>query len=162
MKKLLLLLLVFLLVCPFVWFYLTDRCYFLCPIKYQDSIIIRADNRGDGFFATPRSGNRLHQGVDLSADIGTPVLASRLGIVVRAERNKGMGNFVIIRHFGGIRTLYGHLSEIYVRPRQIVRQGDVIGAVGKTGNANYRNIQPHLHFEVKKDGAAQDPLEYLK
>jgi murein DD-endopeptidase MepM/ murein hydrolase activator NlpD len=89
-------------------------------------------------------------------------MASRSGMVVRAERNKGMGNFIIIRHPGNLTTLYGHLSQIYVRPRQFVRQGEVIGAVGKTGNANYSDIQPHLHLEVRKGSAPQDPLEYLQ
>jgi murein DD-endopeptidase MepM/ murein hydrolase activator NlpD len=162
MKKLLLLLLILLPVYLFFSLYFTDKYYFLCPIDYKNSIVIRSDGMGDGFFASSRSGGRLHQGVDLFAEIGTPVLASRSGMVVRAERNKGMGNFIIIKHPGNLVTIYGHLSQIYVRPRHFVRQGEVIGAVGKTGNANYSNIQPHLHLEVRQGSIAQDPLEYLE
>jgi murein DD-endopeptidase MepM/ murein hydrolase activator NlpD len=90
-----------------------------------------------------------------------PVLASRSGIVASAKQVKGMGKYVFIRHFGGYSTLYGHLSAIKVKKNQIVRRGTVIGLVGKTGNANYRSILPHLHFEIRKNGIPQDPLFYL-
>jgi murein DD-endopeptidase MepM/ murein hydrolase activator NlpD len=73
-----------------------------------------------------------------------------------------MGNFVVIRHWDNLATIYGHLAQIYVTEGDFVRQGQVIGAVGKTGNANYRDIQPHLHFEVRKSGIPQDPIEYLE
>jgi len=73
-----------------------------------------------------------------------------------------MGNFIIIRHPGNIITMYGHLFRIYVNKNAFVRQGEVIGSVGKTGNANYRDIQPHLHFEIRKNGVPQDPLEYIE
>jgi len=162
MKKILLLLLILLPVYLILSLYFTDKYYFLCPIDYQNKIVIRSDDMGDGLFASSRNGGRLHQGVDLLAEIGTPVLAARSGIVLRAQYNKGMGNFIIIKHPGNLVTIYGHLCEIYVRPRHFVRQGEVIGAVGKTGNANYSGIQPHLHFEVRQNGAAQDPLEYLQ
>jgi murein DD-endopeptidase MepM/ murein hydrolase activator NlpD len=142
--------------------YCVDKAYFLCPILYKNGMIIRSDSRGDGLFAAKRSGSRLHDGIDLLADIGTPVAASRCGIVVSATRNKGMGSYVIIRHPGNLVTIYGHLSEICVTKNKFIRQGEVIGKVGKTGNANYRDIQPHLHFEVRNNGSPQDPLEYLE
>ncbi|MBM3249624.1 MAG: M23 family metallopeptidase [Candidatus Omnitrophica bacterium] len=143
-------------------FYYVDKAAFLSPIFYQRDFLIRNDNRGEGHFAADRSGSRLHNGIDLLAPLGTPVLASRLGIVAQARQTNGMGKFVILKHFGGVTTTYGHLSQIYVREGEIVRQGDCIGAVGKTGNANYRDILPHLHFEVRKYGTPQDPLEYLE
>jgi len=145
-----------------------DKVNFLCPIEYRREILIRNDLRGEGFFAANRKGNRIHEGIDLFAEIGTPVVASRSGIVVvsrliaNKEQKTGSGNYVVIRHPGNITTVYGHLSEVCVRKNDFVRQGEVIGRVGKSGNANYRDIQPHLHFEVRKDGIPQDPLEYLQ
>lgn len=162
MKKILLILLVAIIFSLALAFYFLDKSTFLCPIEYKKDIIVRCDGRGDGFFAAERSGNRLHQGIDLYAAIGIPVFASRSGIVIAARRTRGMGNYVIIRHAGSITTLYGHLYRIDVNKGQFVRQGQIVGAVGKTGNANYRDILPHLHFEVRKKGVPQDPLEYLE
>ena len=135
--------------------------YFLSPVEYQEGIIIRNDSHGEGYFAANRRGKRIHEGVDLYAKIGTPVLASRPGIVIAAKQSRGMGKYVILKHFGNITTIYGHLSAIYVTKGRFIRQGVVIGVVGKTGNANNRNIQPHLHFEIRKGGVPQDPLDYL-
>jgi len=161
-KKFLLFLLIALPILLLAAFFFLNRQEFICPIAYKGAILVRCDNRGDGFFAAERKGNRLHEGLDLYAPIGTPVAAVRSGIVAAAKHTRGMGNFVIIRHSGNITTIYGHLSKIYARKGQFVRQGDIIGEVGKTGNANYRDIQPHLHLEVRKKGVPQDPLEYLE
>ncbi|HLD83015.1 MAG TPA: M23 family metallopeptidase [Candidatus Omnitrophota bacterium] len=141
--------------------YFLDKVYFLCPIEYKGDIVIRSDGRGGGRFGAERSGRRLHQGLDLFAKVDTPVLAGRSGRVAVARHAKGMGNFVVIKHPQNMITIYGHLSKINVVKNQFVRQGDAIGAVGKTGNANYRDIQPHLHFEIRKNGVPQDPLKYL-
>lgn len=163
MKKALLLFLLLLLpILMLFGLYFLDKDYFLCPVEYKRDIVIRSDSRGDGFFAANRSGRRIHEGLDLFAEIGTPVLASRSGRVIAATQNHGMGKYVIIQHLNSIRTIYGHLSKINVNKNQFVRQGQIIGSVGKTGNANYRDILPHLHFEVKKDDIPQDPLEYLR
>ena len=162
MRKILLVILMASILIFALGIYYADKVYFLCPILYKNGMIIRSDSRGDGLFAAKRSGSRLHDGIDLLADIGTPVAASRCGIVVSATRNKGMGSYVIIRHPGNLVTIYGHLSEICVTKNKFIRQGEVIGKVGKTGNANYRDIQPHLHFEVRNNGSPQDPLEYLE
>jgi len=161
MKKSLSLLLIILFAYLVFSLYFLDKTYFLCPVEYKRDIVIRSDSRGDGLFAAERNGNRLHEGIDLFAPIGSPVLASRSGKVIAAKENRGMGKFVIIKHPGNLTTIYGHLSQIYVRKNEFVQQGNVVGAVGKTGNANYRDIQPHLHFEVRKKGIPQDPLEYL-
>lgn len=139
-----------------------DKRYFLCPIEYKQDAVIRVDSRGNGFFAARRNGNRTHEGIDLYAQIGDPVLAARSGKVISARRSRGMGNFVIIRHSGGLITVYGHMEKINVHKNDFVRQGDVIGSVGKTGNANHPAIQPHLHFEVRRGGIPQDPLMYLE
>jgi len=138
-----------------------DKYYFACPINYRGDFIIRTDSMGDGLFGSRRSGRRMHQGIDLFAGIGEPVRAARSGIVALAKNSRGMGNYIVLRHSPSLTTIYGHLLKIYVRKNQLVRQGDIIGAVGKTGNANYRNIEPHLHFEIRRDGIPQDPLEYL-
>lgn len=148
--------------------YFLDKDYFVCPIEYKGDAVIRCDSRGEGFFAARRNGRRIHEGVDLYAEIGSPVVAARSGRVIAskviANKNKktGSGNYVVMLHHGNITTVYGHLSRVYVRKNNFVRQGEVIGAVGKTGNANYHDIQPHLHFEVRKSGIPQDPLEYLE
>ena len=162
MKKILFFLLLVLPLFLVVSFYFLDKAYFLCPIDYKRDIVIRCDTRGNGFFSAKRNGNRAHEGIDLFADIGTPVKACRLGLVVNAAENKGMGKFVVIRHGGNLITIYGHLSAIYVRKNQVVRQGYIVGRVGKTGNANYRDIMPHLHFEIRRNGVPQDPLEYME
>lgn len=162
MRKFLLLLLIVLPVFLGTSFYFLDKQYFFCPIDYKGDIIVRNDSRGEGFFAAERSGMRLHEGIDLFAGVGTPVFASRLGIVAAAKSNRGMGNYVVLKHLGNLSTIYGHLSRIYVRKGVFVRQGQIIGAVGKTGNAHYRSIQPHLHFEVRKKGIPVDPLQYLQ
>lgn len=161
MKRILLFLLLVLPVYLLVSLYFVDKHYFLCPIEYKGDIVIRSDNRGNGLFAANRNGRRIHEGIDLFAEKGSPVLACRSGIVIAARKSRGMGNYIIIRHPGNIITIYGHLSNIYVHRHKFVRQGEIIGSVGKTGNANHPNIQPHLHFEVRKDSIPQDPLKYL-
>ena len=161
MKKILLFVLLIFIIYISLSLSLLDKRYFTCPVNYQGDFVIRSDSRGDGLFGTRRSGRRMHQGIDLLAEIGEPVLAARTGVVIQAKNYKGMGNFVILRHSPTLTTIYGHLLKICVRKNQIVRQGDIIGLVGKTGNANYSNMRPHLHFEIREKGIPQDPLRYL-
>ena len=120
-------------------------------------LVIRQDARGDGRFLAPRSGNRKHRGVDLAAELQSPVHAIRSGWVREARFHRGLGWFVELEHRGGLRSLYAHLHETRVTPGMRVRQGDVIGTVGKTGNARHAWIIPHLHLEVRKDGAPINP-----
>jgi len=161
-RKILLISLLILAVYAAINYYFSDKYYFICPINYNGNIIVRSDSRGDGFFGSSRNGNRMHQGIDLYAPIDTPVLAVRSGIVTAAKKSRGMGNYVIIRHSFNISSIYGHLSQILVTKNQIVRQGHIIGTVGKTGNAKSPGIQPHLHFEIRKNGIPQEPLKYLE
>ncbi|MFA5095839.1 MAG: apolipoprotein N-acyltransferase [Candidatus Omnitrophota bacterium] len=142
--------------------YQADKYYFLPPVNYNGDLVIRNDLRGKGFFAASRYGRRIHQGVDLFAEMGAPVLAARSGKVVAARHNRGMGNYAVIRHRGNLTTVYAHLARLAVARGQIVRQGDLIGSVGKTGNANHPGVHAHLHFEIRKNGIPQDPLEYLQ
>lgn len=101
---------------------------------------------------------RPHEGLDIAAPQGTPVMAARGGKVIYAENQiSGYGNMVIIRHSPSFATVYAHLSRIGVRVGDYVDRGKVIGKVGMTGRAT----KPHLHFEVRNSRAAVDPLLYL-
>jgi apolipoprotein N-acyltransferase len=161
-KKIFSVSLVFLTIYFIIVFYFADKYYFISPVNYNGDLLIRSDSMGDGYFGTSRSGNRSHEGLDLFGEVGTPVLAVRSGIVTAATMRRGMGKFIVIRHSPSLASTYGHLSEIFVKKNQLVRQGQVIGAIGKTGNANYKNMQPHLHLEIRKNGIPQDPMEYLE
>jgi murein DD-endopeptidase MepM/ murein hydrolase activator NlpD len=101
-----------------------------------------------GWRVHPITGNtRLHTGTDMGAPLGTPVLAALTGRVILSEFFGGYGLSVALEHNAGAQqTLYAHLSEIFVKPGDIVKQGAVIGRVGSTGNST----GPHLHFEVRQ------------
>lgn len=161
MKKIFLVILILAVAYIFVNLALLDKQYFACPIKYKSDLVIRQDNYGNGLFASDRSGKRIHKGIDLLSKVGTPVLATKSGRVLAATQNRGMGKYVIIQHKHNTISIYGHLSEINVRKYDYVSQGQVVGKVGKTGNAANRNMLPHLHFEIRKNGVPQDPLQYL-
>jgi len=150
---------VFLLLAAGVFYFYNEP--FACPVPGEGNLRIRNDGRGNGYFASERSGRRTHEGIDLLGDIGAPVLAARTGFVAAARRTRGMGNFIVLKHAGELTTIYGHLLSIYVQEKQFVWRGQIIGCIGKTGNANYRGILPHLHFEVRKGGIPVDPLVYL-
>lgn len=100
---------------------------------------------------------RLHAGTDVGVPIGTTVRASRGGQVITAGWLGGYGNCVIIDHGDGVATRYGHLSEVTVSVGQYVDQGEQIALSGNTG----RSTGPHLHFEIRINGEAVDPLPYL-
>jgi len=101
---------------------------------------------------------RAHLGVDYGAPTGTPVRTVGDGQVEFAGWQNGFGNVVIIKHNASDQTVYAHLSRIYVKPHQSVEQGQRIGAVGSTGWAT----GPHLHFEFRKNGAQQNPIQVAK
>lgn len=103
-------------------------------------------------------GRRNHQGVDLDARRGTAIAAAADGIVVHAgEGMRGYGLTVVLRHGRNISTLYAHAEEIIVSVGDRVKAGQTVGYVGSTGNAS----GPHLHFEVRRDTAAVDPVKFL-
>jgi len=107
----------------------------------------------------PRWG-RIHEGLDISAPGGTPIKAAASGTVILMQseaESGGYGNFTCVDHGGGLSTCYAHQSEFRSSVGAQVGQGDVIGYVGNTGNS----FGDHLHFEVRIDGVAQDPLGYL-
>lgn len=98
-----------------------------------------------------------HTGMDIAGNYGAPVRASRSGTVVRSAWYGPYGMHVIIDHGNGVTTLYAHMSEKYAVVGQYVVQGEMIGKVGRTGNVT----GPHLHFEVRINGAYQDPIRYI-
>jgi murein DD-endopeptidase MepM/ murein hydrolase activator NlpD len=98
----------------------------------------------------------MHEGVDIAAPTGTPIRAAAGGTIIYTGYMGGYGNLTIIDHGNGLATAYAHQSSIYVGGGA-VSQGTVIGAVGSTGNST----GPHLHFEVRVNGSAVDPMGYL-
>ncbi|MBQ0084568.1 MAG: peptidoglycan DD-metalloendopeptidase family protein [Clostridiales bacterium] len=100
----------------------------------------------------------MHTGLDISAPMGTEIMAAADGKVVKAsDTNNGYGNCVIIEHYDGYRTLYGHCSELLVEVGDYVSAGEVIALVGSTG----RSTGPHLHFSIIIDGVFTDPSVYF-
>lgn len=99
-----------------------------------------------------------HEGIDFVAPVGTPIVAAADGVVVAAEYHNEFGNMVDIDHGDGLTSRYAHLSRLDVSTGRLVKRGDEIGAVGNTG----RSTGPHLHFEVRMLGVAQNPALFLK
>lgn len=110
-----------------------------------------------GWRAISVAGNRYHLGIDLASSPGTPVRAVRDGVVARTGWIGAYGYAVYLRHADGFETRYAHLSGIDAVEGATVRRGDQIGRVGSTG----ASTGPHLHFEVRLDGRALDPLGVL-
>lgn len=98
-------------------------------------------------------GGHWHSGVDLAAAAGTPVVAASAGVAHVVVSATGFGLHVVIDHGGGLQSLYGHLSSVAVAEGSAVATGQLIGAVGSTGNST----GPHLHFELDRNGVAEDP-----
>ena len=99
----------------------------------------------------------FHPGVDIQCATGTAVYATADGVVDKAERSGGYGNMVEIDHGRGIQTRFGHLSKILVVAGQKVKRGQLIALSGSTG----RSTGPHLHYEVRIDGRAVNPMPFL-
>ncbi|MEJ7926955.1 M23 family metallopeptidase [Sphingobium sp. AN641] len=102
-------------------------------------------------------GARMHKGIDIPGRIGTPIYATADGIVSRAGWASGYGNLVQISHGNGMETRYGHMSKLIVAANSFVRRGQIIGLMGSTG----RSTGSHLHYEVRVDGAAINPLPFV-
>jgi lipoprotein NlpD len=98
-----------------------------------------------------------HDGVDIACEPGTPIHAARSGRVLYSDTLRGYGNIVIIEHDGGYATVYAHNQENGTVTGAMVRQGDVIASCGESGET----AAPTLHFEVRKDNVARNPLFYL-
>ena len=115
---------------------------------------------GFGIRSDPFRGRAaMHGGIDLAGSYGTPIYATADGIVARSEwNNGGYGNLVEINHGQGIQTRYGHMSRLIARPGQRVRRGELIGLMGSTG----RSTGNHLHYEVRIDGRAVNPVPFMQ
>ena len=100
---------------------------------------------------------KFHEGLDIAAQTGTPVVASADGVVVKAGFGTGYGNMVEVSHGYGIKTLYAHNSRLNVKAGQRVRRGDVIAYAGDSGSST----GPHLHYEVRLNGLPVNPAKYL-
>ena len=101
----------------------------------------------------------MHAGIDLAGPFGTPIYATADGTIRRAGWNSGgYGNLIEVDHGRGIETRYGHLSAILVQPGQQVKRGQLIGRMGSTG----RSTGSHLHYEVRIDGRAVNPIPFMK
>jgi murein DD-endopeptidase MepM/ murein hydrolase activator NlpD len=105
-----------------------------------------------------RGGRAMHAGVDIPGPIGTPIYATADAIVGRAGWIGGYGNMIELEHGKSIQTRYGHLSSIQVAPGQRIKRGQLIGLMGSTG----RSTGSHLHYEVRLDGKAVNPIPFLR
>ena len=139
----------------------------LAEIPGQKEEAVETAGVASGIFARPIPGavtsdfgqrwGRMHKGTDFAGNTGDDVKASDSGVVAFAGYESSFGNFIILNHNNGYETYYAHLSKIYVTTGDKVKKGDVIGAVGDTGNS----LGPHLHFEIRENGDAKNPLDFL-
>jgi murein DD-endopeptidase MepM/ murein hydrolase activator NlpD len=142
-------------------------------VPSQNKIILRgtksvSQSAAGVFLATPSRGavsssfgarwGRMHEGMDIAASLGSPIVAALEGTVTFAGWVDGYGKLIKLKHDKGIETYYGHCSKILVSEGQKVKKGAKIGLVGSTG----RSTGPHLHFEVRVNGVPKNPANYLK
>ena len=115
-------------------------------------------NDGFGYRKSPFTGKKeFHQGLDISARKGSPVIAPADGYVSFVGKSNSFGNYITISHGYGYKTRYGHLSKTLVNKGQAVKRGDKIGLIGSTG----RSTGPHLHYEVHRNNVPVDPKIYI-
>jgi len=124
----------------------------------ESSLVFRLPIHGQVSSGFGRRNGRGHDGIDIRAPRGTPVYAAEAGRVIHAGGGLGdYGRVVILKHVGRYSTVYAHHASLRVSKGEFVEKGDLIGKVGTSGNAS----GPHLHFEVRRDRAPDDPLSYL-
>ncbi len=135
----------------------TERAFFLdatLRMPLEDSVL----TSHFGMRTSPITGDmKFHKGIDLAAPEGTDVFSCKSGIVANAAHDNIYGKFIVLDHDNNTQSIYAHLSKILVEKGQIVHGGTVIGKVGTTG----ASTGPHLHFEIRVNGAAQDPRRLL-
>ncbi|MEO0141993.1 MAG: M23 family metallopeptidase [candidate division WOR-3 bacterium] len=100
---------------------------------------------------------KMHEGIDIGAPIGTPVVAPADGMVISVENRFGFGLTITIDHGYGYSTLYAHLQKANVESGEMVKRGDIIGFVGDSG----KSTGPHLHYEIRISGIPVDPIDYI-
>jgi murein DD-endopeptidase MepM/ murein hydrolase activator NlpD len=112
-----------------------------------------------GWRIDPFNGNKaFHEGLDFTANTGTPIRAAADGIVSESTRTHDYGNLVKIQHGSGLETRYAHASKLLVKAGDRVTKGQVVAEVGSTG----RSTGPHLHYEIRLNGESLDPRKYLQ
>jgi murein DD-endopeptidase MepM/ murein hydrolase activator NlpD len=119
------------------------------------------DTRASGFGwrLDPFTGQTaMHEGIDFIAETGTPILAAAAGIVQVSERHPQYGNMIEIDHGNNLITRYAHADKVFIKQGEFVKRGQKIALVGTTG----RSTGPHLHFEVRSNGVAQNPSRFLE
>jgi murein DD-endopeptidase MepM/ murein hydrolase activator NlpD len=137
---------------------LSDQRSFLSALptkKPSDGVFtsgfgVRVSPMGDG-------NEKMHEGIDIAAGIGTPIRAPASGTVVFAGKKSGYGQIVMVDHGYGLETWYGHTSRILVRPGQKIKRGQPLALVGNSG----RSTGSHLHYEVHVNGIPVDPINYI-
>jgi len=113
---------------------------------------------GFGFRTNPFTGlTQMHEGLDISNRVGTPIIAPANGIVSDVGNDIAVGKVVVIFHGFGMTSRYGHLHKVFVKVGQRVKRGDKIAEVGMTG----KTTGPHLHYEVKINGISVNPMRYI-
>ncbi len=126
--------------------------FFRWPIKMDKFWI-------SGYYGS-RSRGRLHAGLDLAANKGTPVYAASDGVVEFAKNAGSFGNMVLVKHEANFKSRYAHLNRIVVPRRKFIKRGELIGFVGNTGNVSGKNGN-HLHFEVLFNNRPINPIKVL-
>lgn len=129
-------------------------------IAFADPVPGHDVNSPFGFRKLPwEKKSRLHEGVDIAAPKGAPVVATTDGVISKVGVSPTYGEFVEVAHGGGMTSKYAHLSGVVsgVAPGQLVAEGEKIAMVGSTG----RSTGPHLHFEMRKDGEPMDPSRFM-
>ncbi len=139
------------------------------PIKQIEKVGTkeRPPTTGSGTFIKPTYGtlssrygsrwNRQHKGIDIAGSYNSPIKAADGGVVTYSDWMSGYGNYVVIDHENGYQTAYGHCASLSVKVGDRVAKGDIIAKMGNTG----RSTGTHLHFEVRKNGAFVNPLQYV-
>lgn len=113
---------------------------------------------GFGYRISPFTNQKeFHEGLDISARIGTEIIAPADGVVYETGKTYGFGNLLIISHGYGIKTIYGHLSKTLVKKGQSIKRGDKIALIGNSG----RTTGPHLHYEIQLNGMPVNPKNYI-
>jgi murein DD-endopeptidase MepM/ murein hydrolase activator NlpD len=159
---------------PFHHYYMNWDTTMVHPYHFDvshmsDTVMLYLADHGDCAFVVPvagyitsnfgpRSKTRYHYGVDLKLNTGDTVVAAFDGMVrFTGYQPTGYGNVVVVRHYNGLETVYGHLSKIGVRPGDMVRAGEYVGLGGSTGHSS----GPHLHFELRYLGGAINPNDVI-
>lgn len=127
----------------------------LAPIKGENFAVMRKYGIEIDPFTEK---NKIHQGIDYAAKIGTPVVATANGIVVSAKKDQFWGNRVIIKHKNRVQTVYAHLGKISVKSGKRIYKGDKLGTVGMSGWSS----GPHVHYEVRVDGKPVNPARFME